>query len=801
MSIDITKKAQYDIKSANSNMVATSLQQGKLFIDEPSYKESYVYFDLTLEDKENFNRITYDGQFGSDYSLQVYISTDGMRWEKLPVIHLNQQGTSFEAELPLTETKFLRVVIYSDMGLKLDFVKVTDLRVHFAESLKLSASSEADRLWVAENLIDGRKDYGWASAPEKELRDESIEVELTNLHYLESISLHSIHEIAHCFPSAFYIQLSLDRKIWHTVISESSHFVAAGSIYDWHFIPQRAKFIRIIITKSARLSNTLFQSKFLELQIFAKAENRLSNQLNSGELPVASELTPGAVKWAPNGSVSAYTAVQGNDPRLRKASAEFPGIVQLANPNESHESKVVMSNDPRLRPASETYPGIIQFAQNNEKRGSVAVQANDDRLRTATEDSLGIVQLGISGSTKPGVVVQGSDARLKESSEANPGIVQLASDGESTALKAVQGNDSRLKRATEHVYGITTLASHMEEASQKALQSDDPRLAEGTVKRRGRVQLAELGDSSPGKVVQSNDPRLNKATEKSIGLTRYAPHEVSLPNTAVQSDDPRLGDKRDPLPHTHSYAPEDHDLNSHKGTLNMDVSIEAKGPKPFQNQVYTDYPLSVKNKTGMAAGFSGGVYAYAENEPGVSVFSAKSVGIQSLSKSNPGLISVSQGDYAVHLPFELDGIESSGKSIHAEGEAHFESKVEVSARNSVAVRVTNIQRENYLEGDMMTISEAGQYMKVSKARQRVIGVVTTEEQGLNLGRSREGLILQIAGLVQLRVKGKAKPGDLLGYDGGDPGIASGVKEVASAVAVCLEKKSETVEATVLARLF
>lgn len=800
MSIDLTENRTFNITKASSDLVSPKLEDGKVFINASPYKEKYLYVDLTLEENIGFNNISFKADLGSEYSLQVFISDHGKRWTKLPIVHIDEKNLENSIELPLTEAKFIRIVYFSDSGIQLDSVKIDNISVNLKESIALKSSSQADRLWVVENLIDKRPDYGWASEPLKDAREETIEISMNNLYYLNSISLHSISEVAHAFPSAFYVQLSVDRKIWNTVISESVNHVAPGSIYDWHFTPQRAKIIRITITKPARLKNNLFQAKLLELQMFAVAENRLGSQLQAGELQYASELVPGAVKWASNGSESSYAAVQGDDHRLRTSSVEFPGIVQLANENESAEGKVLQSNDPRLRLATISYPGIVKLAKNREHTEGLAVQSNDERLRDATIDYPGIVRLSSLNDTIPGTAVQANDPRLKDGTESTRGIVQFASDGEEESLKAVQSNDRRLKKGSETSHGIVKFAAHGEKNALEALQSDDPRLEAATTKRKGRVQLAELGEVSAEKPVQSNDPRLSAATEKKSGIVRMASHEVSSPLCAVQADDPRLSDKREPLEHQHNYAEKDHDLNSHGGTLNIDASVSLESVKPLQPPVSSKYPLSVKNSSGLAAGFDGGIASYSDQNPGVSGASRQSNGVEAYSRKKNAILALSEDDYALSLPFENSGIQSSGKSIHAEGSVHLESALEVSARSSVAIKVQNVQDENMIEGDLITITDSGKYAKVSKKSQKVIGVFTKEGQGLNLGEVREGMVLQVSGFVGVRCKGKAKAGDFLGYSGGELGVASVVQELSQAAAICLENKGDGAEGLALAKL-
>jgi hypothetical protein len=290
-------------------------------------------------------------------------------------------------------------------------------------------------------------------------------------------------------------------------------------------------------------------------------------QGNDRRLKEATTKSKGIVELAEDGEDAAGVVVQGNDRRLKEATTHNKGIVELAEDGEDAPGVVVQGNDKRLKEATTHNKGIVELAEDGEDAAGVVVQGNDRRLKEATTKSKGIVELAEDGEDAAGVVVQGNDRRLKEATTKSKGIVELAEDGEDAAGVVVQGNDRRLKEATTHSKGIVELAEDGEDAPGVVVQGNDRRLKEATTHSKGIVELAEDGEDAPGVVVQGNDRRLKDATEETPGIVTLAKHGETRKNHVVQSDDPRLSDKRDPLPHTHDYAPIVHSFDSHTGTI------------------------------------------------------------------------------------------------------------------------------------------------------------------------------------------------------------------------------------------
>jgi hypothetical protein len=147
--------------------------------------------------------------------------------------------------------------------------------------------------------------------------------------------------------------------------------------------------------------------------------------------------------------------------------------------------------------------------------------------------------------------------------------MRFAKDGEDAPLAAVQGSDRRLKNATTTARGIVELAEDGEDADCVAVQGSDRRLKNATTLTKGIVELAEDGEDAAGVVVQGNDRRLKYATEDAPGIVVLAADGETRKVAVLQSNDRRLSDPREPLPHTHNYAPLVHAYSSHSGTITI----------------------------------------------------------------------------------------------------------------------------------------------------------------------------------------------------------------------------------------
>jgi hypothetical protein len=362
-------------------------------------------------------------------------------------------------------------------------------------------------------------------------------------------------------------------------------------------------------------------------------------------------------------------------------------------------------------------------------------------------------------------VIQGNDSRLRTATTEYPGISQLAQDGETRPGVVIQGNDSRLRTATTEYPGISQLALHNESEPLKVLQSDDPRLLEGTEFKKGRVQFSKNGEIKSGKAVQSDDDRLQPASNTKYGIVKLAEHGKFISDSVVQSNDPRLCDKREPKDHTHPYAQIEHSFNSHFGPLN--ISLNLKNNLNNDTQTYLsstiDFPLSIINREGFAAGFDGGVVMVAEKNSALNAFSNENTAIQSISRKRSAAVFLSEQDYALKLPLNNNNIKGSGKAIFAEGLIKIKGELNIHGSRSIAIYWDKNSSEAFSEGDVLTISNEGVLGKINNSNQKTIGVFANKSN-IILGESKqESVLIVILGIVNVKVKGKVEAGNLLGY--------------------------------------
>ncbi len=518
-------------------------------------------------------------------------------------------------------------------------------------------------------------------------------------------------------------------------------------------------------------------------------------------LKEATENSFGIVKLCPDGEYVENSVVKGNDSRIQKATEKKFGIVRLADDGEDSEFSVVQGNDRRLKDATIVARGIVELAEDGEDKEGVAVQGNDRRLKDATTHSKGIVELAEDGEDKEGVAVQGNDRRLKDATTHSKGIVELAEDGEDKEGVAVQGNDRRLKDATTHSRGIVELAEDGEDREGVAVQGNDRRLKDATTHSRGIVELAEDGEDREGVAVQGNDRRLKDATVDNPGIVTLAKHGENRTLHAVQSDDPRLYDKREPLPHTHDYAPIVHAYHDHTGTIAITAerSEEFIDIVPPTHDSAVIYGKNVANKDN-AIGVAGivqsnnghtikayGVLGHASlcgvrgqsqgNSEGV-----QGCGVMGLSRFGAGGVFVSEHNYSLvadgygtiaHYDDTVHLV-GNGKALYVNGESYFNGTVSLNSDNkeyyaSIVEMFETDDKEYISPGDVLVVSEQGNAI-LSRSRSAfnkgVIGVVAGNPVMVINNASSEKKIYPVAltGSVLCKVDARqkgVKPGDLL----------------------------------------
>jgi hypothetical protein len=551
-------------------------------LDRPSLMAVIGGFDTV----RSFNSIQIDYREGMEGyfpdTFRFEISQDGIIWE--PILHESnfRSGLSIKGEwnFPLISARYVKLLFLVDRRDETGKYRSAfgPFRILISGIVRTEASSELDRLWVKENIIDERKDYGWSTSLRQKKMEEFISFDLGSINRISELRILSKDDPETFFPVNFHIVYSEDGIAWHHLIEENGFLTEPATWYRWRFFPVNMRFLKIVIDEGAKTREGKYISQIVEIEIFAspdmiEKEARSAAAATPVNVQFASVLRSGIVKLARDGEVREGVVVQGHDRRLRDATTETKGIVELASDGSDQAGSAVQGSDRRLKMATEDLPGIVRLARDGESRPGNVVQGNDHRLRQATEESFGIVELASDGESRSGVVVQGDDRRLRLGTAKDPGIVRFALDGEDRPAVAVQGSDNRLRNATTETCGIVRLARFGETADECAVQGSDPRLKVASTSNPGIVVLARNGEVAGGKAVQSDDSRLASSTEESAGIVRLCRPGGGMEGFAVQGNDPRLTDKREPLPHEHEYAPINHNYADHAGLIRIEKEV------------------------------------------------------------------------------------------------------------------------------------------------------------------------------------------------------------------------------------
>ncbi len=800
MSIKISHPYVYSFKE--------TIGEGVIKISDEGYLEEYISAKKDTPEIETLifvsNDIIHFNQIKisehpelshlSPDTFRFEISIDGKVWE--PILKETAfrfpKGRDHAWNFSLIAAKYIKFVCYNRNALNHQYqVAIGKIQICISGIVNIKVSSQLDRLWVKENLIDTRTEYGWSSALKKEDKKEFIEIDLGSVNRVNEIRMLSKNQKETYFPTSFSISYSDDNITWHNLLEENGFFFLLGTWYRWRFYPLNIRYLRINIKENARTKEGKYISQIIELELYAEADplEKKNLQIGLSDIPYASVLRSGIVRFALDGEVKEGVAVQANDRRLRDATTDSKGIVELASDGEDREGVVVQGNDRRLKYASEDLPGIVRFARNREEKPLYAVQSNDDRLKPATTQSKGIVELAEDGEDREGVVVQGNDRRLKKATEHSYGIVKLAKLGEDLPGVVVQANDPRLREGTTEFKGIVRLAKHGETNDDCAVQGSDPRIKPATTQSKGIVELAEDGEDREGVVVQGNDRRLKKATEHTYGIVRLCPKGEEISDAVVVGDDPRLSDARVPLPHEHNYAPKVHDFNSHSGT----IKIERSMGKPFDECLpppFDHSPIYGEN-TGSGSGITGkgrfhGVIGYGEKQ-GVLGISEKNIGIvgKSFQGMGGGFFSEKGLDLLVGSSLNIsDNIDDvlfknalDKLSLLVKGKSFFQNSIyfDQSYESCIALYMPVKEKENFLSGDVViaSIKEGNVQRCHHKKSNKVIGVVVENAAIiLNADLKKEWeqkpiydlVLVAFFGIVNVRVSAEVKKveiGDLL----------------------------------------
>lgn len=610
-----------------------------------------------LEEAIAFNQISVGKHSESSglfpASFRIEISSDGKIWE--PIVReagFRGEGRNYISwNFPLITAKYVKFLFVNNHSVEGGYqTAFGEFKVMISGIVKVRVSSELDRLWVKENLIDERPEYGWSSAIRPSKEEDFIELDLGSVNRVSEIRMLSRDDENTFFPEGFLISYSDDNISWHNLIEENGFLTEPASWYRWRFLPMNIRYLKITVTEGAKTKEGKFISQIIELELYATADpvERSERTVQHESVPHASVLRSGIVRLGIDGEAVEGVDVQGSDRRLRDATTDSRGIVELASDGEDRPKVVVQGNDRRLKYATEDLPGIIRLARNGEVRAGHVLQSDDDRIKTATAESEGLVELAENGEDRAGVVVQGNDKRLKAATEEAPGIVKLSPPEGTRPNEAVQGSDPRLRDATTESKGILRFARSGEVAAEAAVQGNDPRLKDATTEAKGIVELATDGESRSGVVVQGNDSRLQPATVEKAGVLKLCAPGSNLPEHAVQGNDPRLSDARKPLEHSHDYAPLEHDFSSHTGF----IRIEDKTGKAYDGFVAP--PLNYAPVTGVNHGEGSGLAGQGDRTgvlghgrlQGVRGLSEKGVAVSGQSQDGPGGHFESEAFYA-----------------------------------------------------------------------------------------------------------------------------------------------------------
>lgn len=776
----ITTKGQFElVKGSLINFVQESPNQDLAIINF-QFKEVSFFNCIQFEAMEK------ELDFMPN-TFRFEISDDGIVWE--PIIKEYEYSKVSKKlckwNFSMINSAYLKMVIKLNRKDKEGKYKTafSNFKIMISGIEKIIASSENDRFWVKENIIDSRPDYGWSSLEKSSPSEEYLTVDLGSINRVEEIRLLSKNAEETNFPETFYFYHSEDDLSWHHLHEEPQFMSEPATWYKWKFFPTNFRFLKILCINNKINSTKKYLSQIVELEIYATPDITIlsKKRITAESPPYSSIMRPGLVRLGADGETKEGVAVQGSDRRLRDATTEFKGIVELATDGEEREGVAVQGNDKRLKNATENTYGLVRLARNLESKETLVVQSNDDRLKMATKDNAGIVELAEDGETRPGVVVQGNDKRLKKATTSEYGLTIMAELGTETPGKVVTADDPRIKPATTEKMGILRFANNGEESSLAAIQGNDKRLKKATTETPGIVELAQSGETKEGVVIQGNDKRLKYATADDAGIMMFAKHDVNTPNKAVMADDPRLYDAREAKPHTHEYAPLTHDYNSHSGLIQLRGSASSEfkhiSPPTLNHSV-----IFAKNESKGGSGISGvgideGIIGYGEDN-GIIGYSngtdEESAGILGSSKKGFGGIFTSQRKHALFVNgngLKKKDIAGSGKGLLVNGESDFYGNVhfvDANGNDCVARYFKLAHNDIVTKGDLLIITDKDG--AVAKSRNayspRVIGVCV-ESASVDLGEKKTGnefVLVALLGVVKLHVDASDGPinaGELL----------------------------------------
>ena len=758
----------------------------------------YVIIDLGEELPVDYIRLSTSpkgpGTFPISFRLEY--SNDTSAWSVLySERDTSLSANSYDIDIPLTLMRYLKVLILEPaVSGSSYFAEIGRVEIGISGYSEVKASGWEEGCSPDNLFLSGDKCWEVKSS-----NDRDTEYVLVDLGKTVSINRIVLTSATDGFPEKFTIETSVDNEIWLTLVHETNFESEMNKSYSWVTGIRSARFVKLeAYSKSLRQGKKGIKIKNMEI---SAAPVNFYHTHTAGDItPHASVFHAGIVRLAMDGEVAPGKVVQSTDSRLREASTVFKGIVQFANDGESTEGLAVQSNDSRLQNATEQRPGIVRLAYNRETNPNAVVQSNDSRLQNATETNFGIVRLCPDGEYKEHAVVSGNDSRLQKATTESYGITKLAPDGGTDQGTVVQGNDRRLKDASVYSKGIVLLAADGAVTEGAVVLSTDRRLKDATISSKGIVELAEDGEDREGVVVQGNDRRLKDATEETSGIVRLAKNGEKAHGKVVQGDDERLSDKREPLPHSHDYAPINHDFSSHSGTIVIkdkkeEIFKDITAPSHDSSIIYANN-ISDKSHSVGITGIAGVLskdyiltYGIVGHSSHVGVRGQSSgdfqrgAGVLGISRFGAGGLFGSEHDFALIADGygnELKSFDSSielkgeGKALFAKGSCEFHGNVSFSSLNleypgNIVEFFEADEAEFIATGDLLVASDKGKSILSRSSKSyttAVIGVVSGNPLVVinNSGKEEKVYPVILAGKGLCRVDARQnpiKPGDLL----------------------------------------
>ena len=156
--------------------------------------------------------------------LRFEISEDGHIWE--PLLHEAdyRAGPHDKAlwNFPLISASYLKFVFLVDKKNQSGeyFTAFGEIQVLVSGAVAIESSSELDRLWVKENIIDERPEYGWSTAPRPRIEKEYIRLDLGSVNRLCEAHILSKDDTDTFFPTCFQLLYSEDDVSWHLFLKK-----------------------------------------------------------------------------------------------------------------------------------------------------------------------------------------------------------------------------------------------------------------------------------------------------------------------------------------------------------------------------------------------------------------------------------------------------------------------------------------------------------------------------------------------------------------------------------------------------